>query len=190
MPDVDDAQQPGEPAEGRALPPMSSTERIFVRLSFWQTVLSVVGVFIAVVALYAALTGERPAFANQQDATRCLAERLAGLDCLLVIDDVWNPAHLVPFAQGGERCTRLITTRQFEIAADYCRVLVDQMRGDEAIEQREIVDMGGREDRLHQRQQLASNIAEVALQRSSNSMTVFWVDANRRSTRRTDSPRS
>jgi len=35
---------------------LSSTERVFVRLSFWQTVLSVVGVFIAVLALYAALT--------------------------------------------------------------------------------------------------------------------------------------
>lgn len=37
-------------------PGLSGTDRIFVRLSFWQTVLSVVGVFIAVVALYAALT--------------------------------------------------------------------------------------------------------------------------------------
>lgn len=37
-------------------PVQSSYERIFVRLTFWQTVLSVAGVFIAVVALYAALT--------------------------------------------------------------------------------------------------------------------------------------
>ena len=34
---------------------ISGTERAFVRLTFWQTVLSLVGVFIAVVALYAAL---------------------------------------------------------------------------------------------------------------------------------------
>jgi len=34
---------------------ISATERAFVRLTFWQTVLSLVGVFIAVVALYAAL---------------------------------------------------------------------------------------------------------------------------------------
>ena len=33
----------------------AGTERAFVRLTFWQTVLSLVGVFIAVVALYAAL---------------------------------------------------------------------------------------------------------------------------------------
>ena len=35
---------------------LAQTERIFLRLTFWQTVLSVAGVFIAVVALYAALT--------------------------------------------------------------------------------------------------------------------------------------
>lgn len=34
---------------------LSGAERVFVRLTFWQTVLSVVGVFIALVALYAAL---------------------------------------------------------------------------------------------------------------------------------------
>jgi hypothetical protein len=36
-------------------PEVSGSERAFVRLTFWQTVLSLVGVFIAVVALYAAL---------------------------------------------------------------------------------------------------------------------------------------
>lgn len=35
---------------------LAQTERVFLRLTLWQTVLSVVGVFIAVVALYAALT--------------------------------------------------------------------------------------------------------------------------------------
>lgn len=35
---------------------LASTERLFLRLTFWQTLLSVAGVFIAVVALYAALT--------------------------------------------------------------------------------------------------------------------------------------
>jgi hypothetical protein len=34
---------------------LASTERLFLRLTFWQTLLSVAGVFIAVVALYAAL---------------------------------------------------------------------------------------------------------------------------------------
>ncbi len=44
------------PQDARAAPMLSGVERIFVRLTLWQTVLSVAGVFIAVVALYAALT--------------------------------------------------------------------------------------------------------------------------------------
>ena len=36
-------------------PDIANTERAFVRLTFWQTALSLVGVFIALVALYAAL---------------------------------------------------------------------------------------------------------------------------------------
>ena len=35
---------------------LSGAERVFVRLTMWQTVLSVAGVFIAIVALFAALT--------------------------------------------------------------------------------------------------------------------------------------
>ena len=45
--------------DNRQAPPRgdisTGTERAFVRLTFWQTVLSLVGVFIAVIALYAAL---------------------------------------------------------------------------------------------------------------------------------------
>ncbi|MEZ5970500.1 MAG: hypothetical protein R3C31_01660 [Hyphomonadaceae bacterium] len=37
-------------------PELSRSERLFLRISIWQTVLSVVGVFIGVVALYAALS--------------------------------------------------------------------------------------------------------------------------------------
>ena len=37
-------------------PTPSGPDRVFVRLAFWQTVLSVAGVFIAIIALYAALT--------------------------------------------------------------------------------------------------------------------------------------
>ena len=49
-------QQPGDDARQTAVKSdFSGTERAFVRLTFWQTVLSLVGVFIAVVALYAAL---------------------------------------------------------------------------------------------------------------------------------------
>ena len=41
---------------------LSRSERIFVRISVWQTVLSLVGLFVAVVALYAAL--------NESEAVR------------------------------------------------------------------------------------------------------------------------
>ena len=44
--------RPGQ-ERGSMIP--SSTERLFVRMTWWQTMLSVIGIFIAVVALYAAL---------------------------------------------------------------------------------------------------------------------------------------
>lgn len=44
------------PQDAPAAPMLSRAERIFVRLTLWQTVLSVAGVFIAIVALYAALS--------------------------------------------------------------------------------------------------------------------------------------
>ena len=64
---------PGEsrddlPQDVDSVPMLSRAERIFVRLTFWQTVLSVAGVFIAVVALYAALT-ESAAVRQQTAAT-------------------------------------------------------------------------------------------------------------------------
>lgn len=46
--------EPTEIAESKSA--LASTERLFLRLTFWQTLLSVAGVFIAVVALYAALS--------------------------------------------------------------------------------------------------------------------------------------
>ena len=60
------------------------------------------------------------------------AHRQDGRRCLLVIDDVWDRAHLRPFVRGGKGCTRLITTRSFAIAdeavADEAgRVAVDEM---------------------------------------------------------------
>lgn len=47
---------------------LSGAERIFVRLTFWQTILSVAGIFIAIMALYAALT-ESAAVRQQTAAT-------------------------------------------------------------------------------------------------------------------------
>ncbi len=67
--------------------------------------------------LYAALTGERPGFVDAEDAAIHVAERLDGKNCLIVIDDVWDRAHLKPFMRGGRQCTRLITTRHLDVAS-------------------------------------------------------------------------
>ena len=49
-----------------------------------------------------------------------------------MIDDVWDASHLGPFLRGGRNCARLITTRDFRIAADFHQVKVDKMRETEA----------------------------------------------------------
>ena len=78
--------------------------------------------------IYAALTGERPGFAGEQDAAFQLAQKLEDRSCLLVIDDVWDDAHLRPFLRGGKQCARLFTTRIEEIALSAQSVTVDEMR--------------------------------------------------------------
>ena len=61
-PETSEPRERGEPSA----PHLSAADRIFVRLTLWQTVLSVAGVFIAVVALYAAL--KESAAVRQQTA--------------------------------------------------------------------------------------------------------------------------
>ncbi|MBZ0275360.1 MAG: TIR domain-containing protein [Anaerolineae bacterium] len=83
--------------------------------------------------LYKALTGENPVFLDVNEATRQFAEKLGDNDCLIVIDDVWNAAHLKPFLQGGKRCARLITTRFVDITVEVNAVTpveVDEMTSD------------------------------------------------------------
>ncbi len=82
---------------------------------------------------YAALTGERPGFAGPEDAAFQLAQKLAQRTCLLVIDDVWDAAHLRPFLQGGKSSARLFTTRDANIASVAIPVNVDEMRREEAV---------------------------------------------------------
>jgi len=60
----------------------------------------------ALAKLHAGLTGERPAFKDGEDAATSLAERLEGKNCLVVIHDVWDRAHLEPFLRGGPGCAR------------------------------------------------------------------------------------
>ena len=64
--------------------------------------------------LIVTLGDERPGFTTLDAAVNRLKELLADRDILLVIDDVWDRAHLNPFVQGGPRCARLITTRNLD----------------------------------------------------------------------------
>ena len=84
--------------------------------------------------LYRALTGTDPGFRDIEEATIQLASRLEDKTCLIVIDDVWAPAHLKPFLRGGKSCARLITTRQFEVAARTETVPVDEMSIDQSVQ--------------------------------------------------------
>ena len=67
-------------------------------------------------SLYAVLTGERPTFGDEAEATVRLAEKLQGTHYLLVIDDVWDAAHLQSFLRAGQNCTIVVTTRDVNIA--------------------------------------------------------------------------
>jgi len=81
------------------------------------------------------LSGERSGFARLDAATSRLAELLADRHILIVIDDVWNRAHLKPFVQGGLLCARLITTRDnSSLPESAARIPVDAMQKDEAVE--------------------------------------------------------
>ena len=82
-----------------------------------------------------ALSKERPGFTSIDAAAAHLAMLLADRTILIVVDDVWNPAHLHPFLQGGGQCTRLVTTRDDGVLPSKTkRIQVDAMRPDEAFQ--------------------------------------------------------
>jgi hypothetical protein len=101
----------------------------------WTTLGETPDLADALAKLHAGLTGERPAFKDAEDAATSLAERLERKNCLVVIDDVWDPAHLEPFLRGGPGCARLITSRLLQVATDVQakRLLVDEMSTSEAV---------------------------------------------------------
>jgi WD40 repeat protein len=61
------------------------------------------------------LTGFRPATSDPFTAGYALSEALQGRRILLVVDDVWTPAQVEPFLQGGPGTVRLITTRNSSV---------------------------------------------------------------------------
>jgi WD40 repeat protein len=100
----------------------------------WVTLGQHPNVLEGLTKLYAALTGRRPGFVDVEDAALHLAGELEEKSCLVVIDDVWDVGHMRPFLRGGEGCTRLITTRICEIAAETeARVGVDEMTQPQAV---------------------------------------------------------
>jgi WD40 repeat protein len=100
----------------------------------WITLGNQPNVLEGLTKLYAALTGERPGFIDEEDAAVHLAEKLEQKNCLIVIDDAWDTTHLRPFLRGGSGCVRLITTRIFEVASEAVRFNVDVMTATEAVQ--------------------------------------------------------
>jgi hypothetical protein len=100
----------------------------------WATLGETPNVLGALTKVYAALTGERPGFVDIEDASLNLAQKLEDKNCLVVIDDVWDAAHLRPFLRGAAKCTRLITTRKFDLTGEAEQVVVDVMASQEAVE--------------------------------------------------------
>jgi hypothetical protein len=86
------------------------------------------------------LSGERPGFDSVEAASMRLAELLADRDILMVIDDVWDAAHLAPFLRDPKekrqrRCARLITTCNRDTLPAHARAVdVDAMRPNEAVD--------------------------------------------------------
>src|SRR6185503_5229006 len=70
------------------------------------------------------LGAEAPRSATVESAGYQLADLLSDRRMLIVIDDVWSPAQLRPFLQGGSNCTRLITTRNFDAVPSGARTIV------------------------------------------------------------------
>ena len=79
------------------------------------------------------ISGETATFTDPQLAGARLGALLnAGPRRLLVLDDVWNAEQLAPFAGGGKRCARLVTTRAPLLLAGCTAVRVDQMSPEQA----------------------------------------------------------
>jgi WD40 repeat protein len=79
------------------------------------------------------LTGVKPPLTDPMLAGGQLGQALGGKRVLLILDDVWSPAQLAPFLQGGPRAVRLVTTRQRSVLPDTAAAVdVDAMRPEEA----------------------------------------------------------
>jgi hypothetical protein len=123
----------GKTTLARALCHRAEVRQAFSDGILWATLGESPQVLHELSRLHAALAGEWQSFGSEDDAARVLAEQLDGRHCLLVIDDVWNLAHLQPFLRGGDDCVRLITTRMFHVATEATEMVpVEEMTVEEA----------------------------------------------------------
>ena len=125
----------GKTALARALCHDEAIQNAFDDGVLWVTLGERPGDLTALVEdLISMLSGQRPGFAGLETTVAALAELLADREMLIVIDDVWDAAHLRPFLQGGDRCARLITTRMTDVLPPGARrVEVDAMAVGEAV---------------------------------------------------------
>ena len=98
----------------------------------WVTLGEKPDVLLALVKIYRALTGQPPAFVDIPDATNALRDKLKHRKCLIVVDDVWDRAHVLPFLEGGGDCLRLVTTRFAGIVSSQHQVTIGRMSDEEA----------------------------------------------------------
>jgi hypothetical protein len=100
----------------------------------WVTLGQSPDLLAALHMLYTALSGWVATSTTVEGATNELVRQLNDKACLLVVDDVWNEAHLRPLLRGGDRCARLVTTRIGDTLPRGARTVdVDAMQRDEAL---------------------------------------------------------
>lgn len=105
----------------------------------WVTLGTNPNICDALARLCRSLSGEQISFCDEEDASENFADTLEERHCLIVIDDVWNPAHLRPFLRGGENCARIITAGRLEAVLGTempiaIRVDVEKMTETEAVQ--------------------------------------------------------
>jgi tetratricopeptide (TPR) repeat protein len=77
-----------------------------------------------------ALTSPYP---DAQAGTSQLRTLLRDKACLLVVDDVWEKAHIEPFLVGGSQSLLLVTSRKADVLSDATVIKLDEMREKEAL---------------------------------------------------------
>lgn len=78
--------------------------------------------------------GGKEDFGNLNSATTFMRDLIDERHLLIVIDDVWNSAHLEPFFNGGPYCAHLITTRNDDtLPPKTSKIIVDSMLENESI---------------------------------------------------------